>query len=210
MNEFDDKARTWDTDDKRRRAETVAARMHELVPLRDDMAAFEYGCGTGLLSIALRSSVGSITLADSSAAMLEVAREKMAEAHITGMSTLHIDLVVDELPDERYDLVYTLMTLHHVVPLDRVLANLTALLLPGGYLCIADLDTEDGSFHGEEFEGHRGFDRGELAGKLTQLGLRIVSAENCFTMTKQTANGEHEFSVFLLVAQPPSHAHADT
>ncbi|MBD3239008.1 MAG: methyltransferase domain-containing protein [Chitinivibrionales bacterium] len=200
MNEFDDKARGWDTDEKRRRAETVAARIREIVPLRDDMAAFEYGCGTGLLSFALQPYLGDITLADSSAGMLEVAREKIAQTNASGMSPLHIDLAVDPVPDERYDLVYTLMTLHHVRPLERVLANLATLLLPGGYLCIADLDTEDGSFHGEQFDGHHGFDRRELGEKLTRLGLQVDNVDDCFTMTKETAAGQRSFSVFLLVA----------
>ena len=79
MGEFDDKARTWDDNPaKRKNAEAVAARIREIVPVSEDWAAFEYGCGTGLLSFALQPYLGNITLADNSESMLEVLREKIA------------------------------------------------------------------------------------------------------------------------------------
>jgi hypothetical protein len=41
-----------------------------------------------------------------------------------------------------------------------------SLLKPGGHLAIADLYTEDGSFHGDGFHGHKGFDPAILAAML--------------------------------------------
>ena len=41
----------------------------------------------------------------------------------------------------------------------RVLSAFAGMLVPGGYLGIADLEREDGSFHGADFDGHHGFER---------------------------------------------------
>ena len=43
------------------------------------------------------------------------------------------------------------MTLHHIHDLSTVLAAFATLLADGGHLCIADLEKEDGSFHGGDF-----------------------------------------------------------
>ena len=56
---------------------------------------------------------------------------------------------------ERFDLVYTLMTLHHIPDTAKILGSFQALLQPGGVLCIADLDKEDGSFHSHEADFRR-------------------------------------------------------
>jgi ubiquinone/menaquinone biosynthesis C-methylase UbiE len=76
--DFDDKARTWDSDPiKRERALAVAAAIRQRVPLARDWRALEYGCGTGLLSFALHAELGQMTLADSSSGMLAVLAEKI-------------------------------------------------------------------------------------------------------------------------------------
>ena len=59
-----------------------------------------------------------------------------------------------------FDLIYTLMVLHHVGDVETIIRKFRGLLNPGGYLAIADLYSEDGSFHGEGFSGHMGFDPG--------------------------------------------------
>jgi ubiquinone/menaquinone biosynthesis C-methylase UbiE len=135
------------------------------------MQALEYGCGTGLLSFALQPQLGNITLADSSEGMLAVLNEKIAAHGITNMRAAKLDLVTDPLPPDRYALIYTLMTCHHIADTDGLLRSLYALLAPSGYLCIADLDAEDGSFHGQGFAGHNGFDRRELAARAEAAGF---------------------------------------
>jgi len=50
---FDSKAATWDDDERRARASAVAAAIGELVPLAEIQDMVEFGCGTGLLSLAL-------------------------------------------------------------------------------------------------------------------------------------------------------------
>ena len=84
MTNFDERAKDWDTDPmKVERAQSVADAIRRAVPLTADMSALEYGCGTGLLSFALQSHLGKITLADTSLGMLSVLTEKIAASGVT-------------------------------------------------------------------------------------------------------------------------------
>jgi ubiquinone/menaquinone biosynthesis C-methylase UbiE len=198
--DFDTRAESWDDESKVRRAEAVAAGIRQAVPLTRSMTALEYGAGTGLLSFCLRDSLGPITLADSSAGMRAVAARKIAAANATGMRVVDLDLMRDALPAERYDLVFSMMTLHHVSDVGRGLAAFRELLNPGGYLCIADLDAEDGSFHGPEVDVHHGFERGPLGVALRRAGFTDITIGDCFIVE----HGARQYPVFLAVCRKPT------
>jgi len=201
MMDFDDKAITWDSDPtKRERALAVAAALRQRVPLAHDWRALEYGCGTGLLSFALHADLGELTLADSSPGMLAVLRGKIDAAGLTHLHPLALDLLTDPLPADRYDLIYTLMTLHHVADVARLLRTFHDLLRPGGWLAVADLDQEDGSFHGPGFTGHNGFDRAALRAQLADAGFGEVDFSTGYVMKKATDQGMREYPLFLAVA----------
>lgn len=173
---FDDRAATWDDDPvKVERAETVARAIRREVPLDGTTRLLEYGAGTGLVTQALRDAVGPVTLADPSQGMREVIRTKVDAGVLHDARVWDLDLAVQPAPDERFDAVVTVMAMHHVPDIDAVLAGFADLLVTGGHLCIADLDREDGSFHGEGFEGHRGFDRARLTEQLGRAGFTEVS-----------------------------------
>ena len=203
MSHFDDKARAWDVNPVfQERAQRIAEAIAAEVPLHPGMTVLDYGCGTGLLSFPLRGRVGPMTLADSSAGMLEVLAEKIAahEAH-TEMQACRLDLMADPLPAQRFDLIYTSMTLHHVPDTARILALFHDLLKPGGYLCIADLDAEDGSFHGIEYDVHHGFERAALAGLAQAAGLDAVRFCTVFEIVKEREQHSRGYPVFLMTVQ---------
>ncbi|MCX8063031.1 MAG: class I SAM-dependent methyltransferase [Anaerolineales bacterium] len=199
---FDEKARDWDSNPARReRARAVAEAMRRQIPVRPTMTALEYGCGTGLLSFELRNELGKIVLADSSTGMLEVLREKIAAAQANNLFPIKLDLLVDPLPVQRFDLIYSLMTLHHICDTKRILSLFHQLLLPGGYLCIADLDEEDGSFHTDPFEGHLGFNRQELAELTTMVGFEVLGFETVYQMVKIVDEQSRAYPIFLMTAR---------
>lgn len=202
---FDSRAKTWDDDPmKTARADAVAREIRAQVTLEPQMSALEYGCGTGLLSFALREQFKHLTLADSSSGMLTVLEEKIKAGAIDHMSALKLDLASDPLPRERFDLIHSLMTLHHIDDTDGLLRALYALLKSPGYLCLADLDREDGSFHGADFSGHQGFDRQTLQRQASEAGFRNIRFSTVFTIRKSVASGgEKDFPVFLMVAERP-------
>ena len=202
MSEFDARAATWDDDStKIERAQAVAAAIVRCVALTGAMNAMEYGCGTGLLSFMLRPRLGQVTLADVSDGMLAVAAGKIAAANDTAMRAVKLDLLVDPMPAERYDIIYSLMTLHHVPDTDAILRRFHAALGTSGLLCIADLETEDGSFHGAGFDGHLGFDRELLGAKAREAGFATAEFSTVHEIEKKVDGRPRRYPVFLMVAR---------
>ncbi len=199
---FDSKARQWDDNPVfQERGLKIAQAIRQAVPLHRQMSALDYGCGTGLLSFPLKDELGAILLADSSGGMLEVVAEKITAQGITNMTPLKLDLLTDPTPTQTFDLIVTAMTLHHVPDTDHILRVFHDLLNPGGYLCIADLDQEDGSFHGLEVDVHHGFDQADLSRRTAQAGFADVQFQTVFTITKTRETGMQDYPVFLMTAR---------
>ncbi|MBZ0069120.1 MAG: methyltransferase domain-containing protein [Thiobacillus sp.] len=199
---FDAKARQWDENPVfQERGLKIANAVRKAVPLHRQMRALDYGCGTGLLSFPLKDELGAILLADNSSGMLDVVAGKIAAQGVTNMTPLKLDLLADPLPAQTFDLIVTAMTLHHVPDTDHILRVFHDLLNPGGYLCIADLDQEDGSFHGLEVDVHHGFDQADLGRRTAQAGFGEVQFQTVFTITKERESGTQDYPVFLMTAR---------
>lgn len=196
---FDLKAASWDDPENIARAQRVADAIVSAVHPTRTTRVFEYGAGTGLVTQALGSRVGSATLADTSAGMRAVMKDKVADGRLTNASIIDLDLEADsiELPAQRFDLVLTVLTMHHVTKLDRVLKRFADLLVPGGMLCVVDLDAEDGSFHGHGFHGHHGFEREVLADQIGAAGFSRTTITDCGAIKRD----DGEFSMFLAIAK---------
>ncbi len=201
MNEFDLEAASWDANPYRtERARAVAQGIRASVPLSPQLTALEYGCGTGLLSFELQPYLGHLTLADSSSGMLAEVNKKIEAGGIKNMSALKLDLISDPLPPLKVHLIYTLMTLHHIPDTDTILRRFYALLDTPGSLCVADLDAEDGSFHGPAFTGHKGFDRDALARQVQAAGFRQVAFQTIYHTPRKVGEAIKHFPVFLMTA----------
>lgn len=197
MSTFDERAADWDSDPgKVRNAREVAAAIAAVVPLGPTTRLFEYGAGTGLLSQALlgRGPLGRVVLADVSVGMREVMAAKVAAGLLGGAEIGAFDLSSQPPPDETFDVVVTMLVLHHILEVEPVLRGFAALLEPGGWLCIADLDREDGSFHaGTGMDVHDGFDRGDLGGRLENAGFTDIA----FTTATHVDKDPGTYPVFL-------------
>jgi SAM-dependent methyltransferase len=118
------------------------------------------------------------------------------------MFPLELDITVDPPPEDKFDLIYTLLTLHHVRETQPLLATFNAMLNDGGFLCIADLDKEDGSFHGEGFTGHNGFDRAELGAQAKNAGFKKIRFRTVFEFEKLVNETEKRmYPIFLMTAR---------
>ena len=198
---FDARAQTWDDEPRRvKLAADVFAALERAVPLRANLAALDYGAGTGLLALALAPRVRRVVAVDSSAGMLAVLARKAQAGGGANVETLRADFSQDPLPPGPFDLVASAMTLHHVADVDALFRNFFALLAPGGFLAVADLDAEDGSFHAHA-DGihHFGFDRAALARELAAAGFAEVRFEDAARASK---NGR-VYPIFLAVARKP-------
>ena len=80
---------------------------------------------------------------------------------------------------------------------------MTAWLRPGGYLALADLDVEDGSFHPDLRDVHHlGIERGWLIAELRELGFAEVSATTAHVIARPDACGNlKRYPVFLVCAK---------
>ena len=187
MSSFDERAATWDDDPaKVERARAVAESIRESVRPSSSMRLLEYGAGTGLVSQDLAADVGPITLADPSAGMREVMRAKVANGALPDSTRIwDLDLSTGQVPDERFDLIATVMTLHHISDLTPVLAAFAHMLDDHGRLCVVDLVEEDGSFHGGgDLHAHNGFDTEDMARRLDAAGLADVSIHRTYDMVR--------------------------
>lgn len=202
-NPFDAKAAQWDEQPARLRlAGDVAAAIAAAVPLRKSMNALEFGCGTGLVTVALAPALAAITAVDTSAGMLDVLRNKTRTLSLPNIHPLQIDLTRDPLPAGDYDLVFSSMVFHHIRDCRAVLKTCRDLLKPGGWLAVADLDAEDGSFHGPDARiEHQGFDRADFKAALKALGFENLRDTTAATIPRQTAQGLRNYPVFLITAQ---------
>jgi 2-polyprenyl-3-methyl-5-hydroxy-6-metoxy-1,4-benzoquinol methylase len=197
MSEFDSRAREWDLDMKHiDRAAAIAEEIKKRISFKPGMKALEYGAGTGLLSFNLRDRFTEIVLMDNSSEMIKVCHEKVAYYGALHMKPLLFDLEQHDY-HEKFDIIYSQMVLHHVNKVELLLNRFYDLLNAGGYLVIADLYAEDGSFHGPEVPVHRGFDPDKLINDLAKKGFTNGSHSVCFQVKRE--NGR-EYPVFLLIA----------
>lgn len=201
MIDFDSKAKDWDREKMHLdRSMAVATELLRTIPIHSNMRALEYGAGTGILSFLFKDRFSEITLMDSSMEMVNVAREKIQAASASNMKALFIDLEKDNFAGE-FDIIYSQMALHHVCNFDPLLGKFHSLLSKGGYLAIADLYKEDGSFHGEGFVGHNGFDVEILSSMLKKHGFSEITHRQCYILNKSVAPGElRDFPIFLMTA----------
>ncbi len=204
---FNESANKWDKPMRVALARAVAEAITNNVRLSKTMTAMEFGCGTGLIAMALAPLVKSVLAVDMSENMLAVLEDKIARTGARNISTRQLDFSRDELPVERFDLIFSSMALHHIKDVDGLTARFHSLLNPGGIVALADLDTEDGGFHGDIPDVfHLGFDREELRSLLEKNGFTDVCATTAYVMKKENAltGKQAEFPVFLMTAKSKS------
>ena len=201
---FNERAKDWDKDpEKSERAKAFAREIDNFISGNKRINAFEFGCGTGLLSYYLKDSFEHITLADNSEGMIGVLKERIKKESIRNFTPLLTDIFTEEVEKNNHDVIYTLMTLHHVDDINKILRIFYQMLKPGGYLCIGDLDKEDGTFHSAEadFKGHKGFDILELSALLINGGFKIEFYKIFYEIIKNDNGKIKKFPLFLMIGK---------
>jgi cyclopropane fatty-acyl-phospholipid synthase-like methyltransferase len=202
MSVFDAKAADWDSSERRERARSVADAIRAHVGLEPDWRILDIGAGTGLLGLDLLPDVASVVLADPSEGMLDVARAKIEAAGISGASVIAFDVPASEPPaGAPFDLVVSMLALHHVEDTRATLASLLAMLAPGGGIALVDLDEEDGTFHDPDQPGihHHGFHQDTLVDLAGAVGF--VDARS--RIVGELDRDGRTYPLFLLTGQRP-------
>ncbi len=201
---FDDKAAEWDANPARvALARAVVEAIRTAVPLRPDMAAMDFGAGTGLVSLGLLPDVGEVTAVEASGEMLRVLGEKVKALGVSNLRTLKCDVGEAALPRGCFDLIVSSMVLHHLPDVPLVLRHLLPALRPGGWIALADLDSEDGTFHADPTGiFHHGFERATVCRWLEESGFADASSREAYRITRPGADGVmRTYPVFLVTAR---------
>jgi len=201
--DFDGAAATWDENPGRvKMAHDVARAIIGTVQPGPAMDVLDFGCGTGLLTLALQPHVRTITAIDSSQGMLDVLDAKIKAQNLTNVRARLVDLEKgDELPGP-YDLVVSSMTFHHIRDIGMLLERMAGAIRPKGRIAIADLDSDEGKFH-DSPEGvfHNGFDRSMMMKSFEAAGFSSVRNRTAAMVRKPGPSGEMPtFTVFLITA----------
>lgn len=112
--------------------------------LGPDARVLEVGCGTGTTALRHAPLVGHILATDISPAMLDIARERAAEARTTNVTFRHAALETLELAPESLDAVLALNLLHLVEDRAAAIDKLAGALKPGGVLVSSTACLNDG------------------------------------------------------------------
>ena len=201
---FNQVASEWDNHPTRvALARAVVDAIGTAGPLRAEMRAMDFGAGTGLVTLGLLASVNNVTAVDASGEMLRVLDEKLRSLRIDNVHTLQCDISRAPLPADQFDLVVSSMVLHHLPDVAHVFQRLRPCLRQGGWIALADLDTEDGSFH-SDMTGvfHKGLDRKDVCRWLEQAGFSDVTARTAHAITRKSPDGvTHQYGVFLVTGR---------
>ena len=194
---------SWDNEKRINRAKVIAAEIASATELEKSYSALEFGCGTGLVSFNLYDKLKDIVCIDTSKGMIDTLNTKIKQHKVNNMVAYQHNINDDYLLTPKYDLIYTSMALHHIIDVDTTLANLYKLLKQNGYLCIVDLDEDDGSFHKAEtdFKGHNGFNQTELKQILVKLGYKGLRSSTFYKDVKNIEGVILNYSLFIMIGR---------
>jgi len=197
IDNFAHKSKSWDMNSKRvQNAKGIAEHIIENIKLEPSMKVMDFGAGTGLLSYFIAPYVETIVALDNSPSMLEVFKEK-AEEFECKTEVLELDLSQDDL-DEKFNGIISSMTIHHLEDTKALFEKFYNMLEKNGFIALADLDTEDSSFHSDNTGVfHYGFKRATLEDIAKEVGFKNIRFELASTIKKPHA----DFSVFLMLAE---------
>lgn len=191
---FKHKAGQYEQSKKRvANVEAIARAILEQVNIDPSMQIMDFGSGTGLLLERIAPHVKKVTAVDISSAMNQQLRAKKERLGCE-LDMLEMDLSKTPL-DRKFDGIISSMTMHHIEDIPAMLATFQSLLNKGGFIALADLETEDGSFHTEDTGVfHHGFDPEACVNLAVEAKFSDVKTLRVSTIDKPHG----QFPVFLL------------
>lgn len=199
---FDEAAHAWEGDPRHvDLGRAVGHAICDALNFQGSERVFEFGAGTGLLSVIVAPRVASLTVMDVAPGMLSVLRKKCEALGLANV-TIREGAVSNAVPDGMFDVVYSSMTLHHIDRVAELFRRLAAHVRPGGRVAFADIDSGDGSFsNAAAGVVHHGFRRDEFGRWLEQAGFAGVRFRDVSSIVHTNdAGAVHTHTVFLCVA----------
>lgn len=201
MNRFDKAAKTWDSKPTSVAiAKACVKNIEKYINIKQDIKILDYGSGTGLVAIALSNDSNEVLGMDYSQGMVDTFNEKIQKLGFDNIKAIKHDIHNDDLEKNSYDLITINMALHHLKDTEVFIKECNKALKKDGYLCINDLDEEDGTFHiKHKNDGvfHFGFSKDELCNLLVENGFEIID----YTIVLTDKRNDKEYPIFNLIAK---------
>lgn len=201
MSRFDERAKDWDkkqtTLDK---TDACIDNIKKYLDFSKIKNILDYGCGTGLVAFALKNDSNEVLGLDSSNGMVEEFNTKAKTKNLTNIKAQKHDILSDDLPKDSFDLIISSMSLHHIENLEIFFEKSFKALKNGGYICINDLEKEDGTFHAKHNNAgvyHFGFSKDELINICKKIGFSDFVFEIVYIYERE--NGS--FPIFNFIAK---------
>ena len=171
--------------------------------LPQEWTVADVGAGTGFLLPVLAEHFAQVIAIEPAAAMLECARQRIAERGLKNVA-FHLSAVEElPLPDKACDLAIACLVMHHVAAPEAALKEMHRILKPGGRLLIVEQDKHE---HREFYEVMQdrwwGFDPTSLAEKVAGAGFEIIRRQR-LAAAKPGAGTLEVPDLFVLVGRRP-------
>jgi len=174
---FDEKAKNWDNPLQKEINRKIGAAITAHIPLSPESVIIDFGAGTGLLSMELAPAVKEVMAIDDSIEMLSRLKVNCSASAVGNITPMH-GKAEDLLPNLKWDILVSSLTLHHVKNAAALLSQIYDGTSSDGWIAIADLDHEDGSFHGNNPDvHHHGFSASSISTMLKNAGFSDISVE---------------------------------
>lgn len=197
---FAHKAQSYDNNEKRvSNVQNIADGILKNISYTKEMNILDFGSGTGLLTQEIAPYVKKITAVDMSTSMNEVLRAK-TEGFPCELEVLELDITNEEYEHklQNIDSIISSMTIHHIQDTENLLQIFYDLLNENGTIALADLETEDGSFHTSDTGVfHFGFDKDEFLNIAKKVGFKDLKIETISVSSKPHG----EYPIFLLTGR---------
>lgn len=197
---FNQAAAKWDKGDMRQNiAHAVFQTITSRIALLNNMNIMDFGAGTGLLSFKIAPMVKRVVGVDLSQKMLEQLESKNSPT--LSVQPIYQDILNTPLQEQFHGIVSS-MAMHHVEDTFELFKAFHNHLKRDGFVAIADLEEEDGTFHEHGNDGvhHFGFDRESLRETIEKAGFEHVRFHHAYTVQKS----DKGYPIFVVTATKKS------
>ncbi len=135
---FEAAATHWDAMRLTYYDERVIETIAEAIAIEETQTVLDVGTGTGFIAAGLATRAARVVAIDNSPAMLDVARDNLAQLGIDNVELREGDLTQLPLDDDSIHAAVANMVLHHTEDPAGMLAEMSRVVRPGGWVAITD------------------------------------------------------------------------